>query len=479
MTKRFKYIPWMWTVIAMGVITAVPFGIICSYVFPINDDYSFALHNMGGNPFATTAAIWQYWSGRYFGTFISSANPLAVSESPLALFPWYSLVIVALTYLSVTLATTVALRRRLGLLSAAALGSFLFMLLIGLLPSTSQFFYWFSAYTSFTIPSLLSIVFIALCTSRNRAAVVVAALLALLIPGGNEVTAVLMACTTCYLYVAYRRRRFLLYSVLVILGVLTVMASPGNGIRMTHQLSAHPYLWSAGVSIAQTISWLFLWLPLLLVASAIYVMLWGRKIARSKAFDVSPGLFLVFAFVSIFLAHIPPTFGLSSVMIGRTANCLEVFFIIFYFWWLNIILHRYGHLLRMRASRCAQKAIVAVSLFCFAFVVEASPEGNWTTCLCDIALGKAEHYRATNRQRLTLARNADRENGNSTVILPAYRTVPKTIFVNDMESVAGSEFVTNYRKVFKLRRPVVVEEADYRTIDNFQSLKNRGKTLRE
>lgn len=470
---------WLITVIALGVLTAIPFFLISRYVFPVNDDYTFALHNMGGNPFATTVAIWQYWSGRYFGTFISSLNPLAVSSDPLPLFPAYSMVVVALTYLTFIITAMFALRRRLGTVPAFAAGSFLYMLFMGMLPSPAQFFYWFSAYTSFSIPSLLSVVFMALCISRSKVAMVFAAFLALLIPGGNEVTAVLLFCTCFYLYYTYRSRRFLLYTILALFGVIIVIASPGNGIRMTHQLSAHPYLWSVAVSLGQTFSWLILWLPFLLVASGVYVLLWGRKLAGVKMFNVSLGKFLIFALVTVFLAHIPPTLGLSSVMIGRTANCMFTFFIIFYFWGLNIVLHKYGNSLWKFVSGRMRTALMGVSLFCFAFIVVASPEGNWTTCVCDMVLGKASGYEATNRNRLEIARQADMKPDSSVVVLPAYPAVPKTIFVNDMESVAGSEFCMNYQKVFGLRRPVVVEEVEYVSVDNFQSLKNRGKSMRK
>ncbi|MDE6217574.1 MAG: hypothetical protein K2F64_01080, partial [Muribaculaceae bacterium] len=97
MLKQKSDRPALIALILMAIAIAIPFILLSGYVFPVNDDFSFALNHTDSSALAATIESWQTWSGRYTGTFISSLNPLVVSDNPLALFPVYSATAVGVT----------------------------------------------------------------------------------------------------------------------------------------------------------------------------------------------------------------------------------------------------------------------------------------------------------------------------------------------------------------------------------------------
>ncbi|MDE5636338.1 MAG: hypothetical protein K2I52_08555, partial [Muribaculaceae bacterium] len=255
--------------VGMAVLAAIPFFLLCGYVFPVNDDYYFALEHIDRNCFESVVDSWNNWSGRYLATFVSSANPFVISLSPFTLFRIFSAVVVLMFMLSFILFPSMGLKRYLKGTECMGLGSLLLLVYISLFPSVSQAFYWFSSYTAYTIPSLMYMLLVVMLPRNDMISRVTAVILAAVIPGGNEVMAVLTVCTLMYVSWIYGGRRYHLLMCVSVIAVIIVVLSPGNGIRMEYQLSAHPYIWTVAVSFIQTVGWLFLWMPLLLVATVI------------------------------------------------------------------------------------------------------------------------------------------------------------------------------------------------------------------
>lgn len=461
--------------IVCAIICCMPFFLLCKYVYPINDDFSFALQHMGTNCFQSVVEGWNAWSGRYFATFISSLNPFVISEGPLELFRCFSAGVIALFVVGLMAFPVLAARGILPFKNALGVGALFLLIYLTLFPSVSQAFYWFSSYTAYTIPSLMFLGLLALSCRRGRLSFITGCILALLTPGGNEVTAVITVCALAYLSMTYRRCRLYVFTILSMIGIIVVILSPGNGIRMEHQLSAHPYLWTVLVSSFQTISWLFLWGPVLLLATLLYIPLGGRVVARLPVFNVKFRWYLTALFVTVLLAHVPPTLGLSSVMIDRTANCLLMFVIPAYFYGINILSHKYPRVADKICGIISVKGGAVAMTFCFVFIGPLTIDSPVSTAVTDIVSHKAADYAQVQARRIELAKNTEE---GDVIELPPLGLTSFSLFVKELDENPDDEFSSNFCKIYGCKGKVFVKSDDVRFEDNLSSMKNLSKRKR-
>lgn len=475
--KKFLRTPASWSLILsmFAIIATIPFLALCQYVYPINDDFSFALVHIDTNAFRSVCDLYMDWSGRYLATFISSLNPLVISSDPIPLFRYFSAGVVVLFFIIFWTSPLICCRKRLSTWECLGLGAFLMLIYAAFLPSTSQMFYWFSSYTAYTIPSLLLMILLASSASDNKTCFILACVLALLVPGGNEVTAVLTVCIFAYLSFAYRSKKFYMLFGLSLLAIVIVILSPGNAIRMENQLSAHPYAWALVVSTAQSISWFFIWIPLLLLSTLVYVPLFGHKLAKSPIFNVSFTHFSIAFWITVILAHVPPTLGLSSVMIDRTANCLLIFFIAGYFFGINILLAKHPATAGKLTSLFSNRLLLTASIFCFLFTLPFTINSPVATAVTDLVSGKGADYALIQQDRIKLVQNAS---AGEIIELPPLGTTSRSLFVKELDSIPDGEFSTNFCTIYGSRGKAFVKAPHVSFEDNFTSLKNIGKNTR-
>lgn len=459
----------------------LPFIYISRYVHPVNDDFTFALRHVSADWLQSVVDSYRSWSGRYFATAVSSLNPYTGFPQPLKMLRIYSAVLSALMFAVPVCAGMMLTGKYTGRLRGAALGALFGLCYMALCPSASQLLFWFSSYTAFTLCSLLALVFFSILSRDSRACVAIQGLLAFLIPGGNEVTAVLFVSVLAYLAYTYRSRRLVALTLIACVAVVIVILSPGNAIRMTYQLSSHPRLWAVTLSFLQTCGWCVLWLPSLMIASLVYVPLFGLRLSELKIFDTSLAGYFGFALTTVFLAHIPPTYGLSSVMIDRTANSLLVFFILLYFWGLNIFLNRYAATLKsaMRPLHGRSgRRLVAAAFFVFTFTLPFNIDSPVATAVTDIVTGKARKYSDVQTSRLEEARLCDTD-GTEVCRLSPFGITSRTLFVKDLDADPDGEFSTDYCKVNGLKCKVSAPADEVWFESNFDALKHLGKKSRK
>lgn len=471
--------------IAVCMVSVLPFLLICQYVHPVNDDYVYALRNSSMDAVHGIVTTYLNWSGRYFATFLSCLNPLVFRDSAGYMEKVYSVVVIFLFVLFIYVMVRSLFHRTLSNLQQVSLCSFLTIIFLIQSPRISEFFYWFSCYVAYTVPCMLSMLLISFIRRKTIASVLFQSLLIVCIIGSNEVIAVLLTCTVLFWASEnYRQRRgqCVVLITVAFLSMLVVAFSPGNFQRMSGQLSSHPYLWSFVVSLFQTFSWFVIWLPVLMLATVFYVPMFGLKIARKRNFDCSMKKYLLFVLVTIFLAHIPPTLGLSSVMIGRTADDLYLFFIFFYFFGVQIVLSRYADGVagwyRQHLSRVATSCLFFVFLFLCVFQIDTPV----ATAYVDMLSGKAADYDGVIEQRYAIMRRQLKSQGDkphAVLRLPSLALVPKTIYVNDLINDTSDVFNQAYQEYYGLKCGVAVDNPDHIYLSNYESLFLMGKHLRK
>lgn len=466
----------LWCIIAVSLICLLPFLYICRYVYPVNDDYFYAMDHIGIDCFTAVTDSYMNWSGRYLATFISSLNPLVCGQDGVFLYKIASLSVVLLFFAVPFISFYIMFGKRLGKLRAAALGALFFITYMALCPRVSELFFWFSTYTAFTLPSLLALLFFSTLMLKGKIVFILQCILAFLIPGGNEVTAVLFVLTVCFIAFVSKSRRIVLLACLAVLGIVVVMMSPGNAVRMSGQLSGHPYLWTVVVSVAQTLSWGYLWIPTLLLATLVYIPLVGLRLSDMRIFNVRPMFYVAFVVVAVLLAHIPPTLGLSSVMTGRTANSLLFFFIPFYFFGIQMIIARNEESVSKIFSFGKSWIVVALAVFCYVFLCPLSLESPVSTAYFDIISGKAKRYYDI---RIARDRQAqEHKNEDILVLFEPLGVTSRTLFSKDLETSPDKCFCDAYRRYHCLRCKVAVKSDDVRFITNYETIFSLGKAVR-
>lgn len=314
---------------------------------------------------------------------------------------------------------------------------------------------------------------VALTAADGKASYFIACTLALIVPGGNEVTAVITVGTLGYIAFTYHDRKYWLLLTLSAVAFLLVALAPGNAPRMANQhIWANAGLWALTFSIGQTVSWIFLWGPVLMLATTIYIPLFGRKLASSPIYDVSFSRYLAWFFITIILAHIPPTYGISSALVDRTANSLLIFVIIGYFHGVNILLRKHRATADRLVSLLSGKWIFGASLFCFLFAAPFSIDSPVATAVTDIITGKAADYKRIQQQRVDIVRLVRSE---EPVMLPPLGLTSKSLFVKELESAPDTEFTSAFSRIYQSRARVYVEDREVRFEDNLTALKNYAK----
>lgn len=464
------------SVILVAFLCTIPFLYLSFFIHPVNDDYFYAITHLNVNCFAAVYDSYSNWSGRFLATLISGLNPLSLFYgNSVFYYKLYSFILILIFWGALLVGFKVLSGKYLSNLKIIFLASLFFITYISLCPKISELFYWFSAYTAFTIPNIMAFILLSTLRIKNKFLFFIQCVLSFLIPGGNEVTAILFVMFLLFLSYATRNKRIYTLTIISLTSILIVILSPGNAVRMSGQLSSHPYLWSIILSTLQTISWLFLWLPALIIVTLVYVPFIGVDFPKFEIFNIKFRYYILFLLVTVFLAHIPPTLGLSSVMIGRTANSLYFFFILYYFIGIHILLNKYHEKVNFFISKCYSEKMEAILVFCFIFICPFSLESPVVTAYFDIISGKANTYDSMNNGRDKFSLQAPSQ---SVVTFKAFAYPPKTIYINDLETDTCGQFCNAYKAYNQLKCKVRVEEGEPVYFSNFETVFKLGKNLR-
>jgi len=159
-----------------------------------------------------------------------------------------------------------------------------------------------------------------------------------------------------------------------------------------------------------------------------------------------------------------------------------LFFIVFYFWGLNILLRRYSHhianIKRVLANADLQKILLPCALYCFMFMLPFNIDSPIVTALSDIVSGKASAYSQIHESRLEIAREHSEKEEKTPCRLPGLGLTSRTLFIKELDSNPNDEFATNYCKIYNLDCQVYVPSGELYFESNFDALKNLGKAIR-
>lgn len=475
------------TLIITSIIALIPLFLLSYYNNPTLDDYTYALRDSSKNAIETAIYTYLNWSGRYFSTAIAQFNPLAYhSFLGYKIYPILILLIFsgAFFYLFHSLFHNV-----LSKLQTASLSMFFILLYLFQAPSICESFYWFSGSAAFTIPSILTIILVALLIQkRNYFKQSIAILLTICICGGNEVSAIIILSIIGFInYLKYKEekkinKQNLVLLIASIICIIIIVASPGNSIRIEGETTSRNYIWTIGGSLFQSLSWFVIWGQSLLLASIVYTAFFGLKIAESinikvqKIFNVKHKFFLPFFLVTLYLSHIPPLWGLGTVAIGRIANVIYIFFIFSWFYYLQLIINKYKSQIAIKNNPfCICLCYISFIVFLTNNVFNLN--NNIATSYVDLITGKAEKYNDALEKRYFIVNN-NRSN-EKLIVFDALNNCPKTIFFRDFDSDEKYWANKSFKQYWNCKPSIRIKEQESSNYSNFESLKAFGKEIRK
>ncbi|GAB3554046.1 DUF6056 family protein [Spirosoma fluminis] len=345
------------TVIAgiLFLLAYVPLVVLSVHNHPsAADDYCFADTAVRYGFWQAQKYYYDGWTGRYFSNMLVHGNPLV--------WNWYNgfrvIPAVAATGLVAALYAFVgeilrdqAITRR---LTATAL---LFFGIILALQSIAEAFFWTAAVASYTVPTILTIYFVAVLLRWYRLPTgwfrtltsIWAGVLVFAIVGSGETNLLLLAMLLLGL-AAYRlffQRTvdfFLAYLLIVaVASAWLVFSAPGNSIR----LNANEIQGNVLVSFIATLRWLvkyiviWLWqtpiIPLSLFWLPVAVRLNNRSSSVRFLFQLPTLLLLVVLAGVLIVLTFPSTYGLG-VPPSRVINLVYIVFIVGWFYALTTLI---------------------------------------------------------------------------------------------------------------------------------------------
>jgi hypothetical protein len=381
------------------------------------------------------------WTGRYFGIFLNHTNPLLFhSVAGFKILPVVLLggVVFALYSLFRHLTPTLS---RLAHLGFAGVVFFLYLLKMS---SISEAFYWMAAFVTYTIPNILTLLWVVLVLryyrQDNPTARIVAAtgsaFLIFAVIGSSETNLLIMVLLIGawwgYRLLFHRKVDGFMMAMLAVtaLSCYLYFSSPGNQARIGGNPLGGNLVFSFVSSFKKlgllTLDWV-LRTPLLLFSLGWLVVLSRLSTGARNYFSV-PVWYAVLLYIGVLSAQLFPSYyGVGIEPTPRVINCVYFFFLIGWFYIIGVLYHYFkkGQAGRLDFS-FYRYGILYVLLGVSSFLAFYSSE-NVRLVYTDLLKGTASEFDREMNSRYELLRTSKED----VVYLPAIKSKPLSIFYDD------------------------------------------------
>ncbi len=381
------------------------------------------------------------WTGRYFGIFLNHSNPLLFhSVVGFKILPVVLLagVIFALYSLFRHLTPTLS---RLAHLGFAGVVFFLYMLKMA---SMSEAYYWMAAFVTYTVPNILTLLWIVVVLRFYRQDTQSAKILLASLSGffifaviGSSETNLLIMVLLVGAWWVYRLlfHRKVDGFMIAMLGVTAVscylyFSSPGNQARIGGNPLGGDVVFSFISSFKKLAYLSFEWIsrtPLLLFTCAWLVVL-SRLSAGARNYFAVPVWYAVLLYIGVLSAQLFPSYyGVGIEPTPRVINCVYFFFLIGWFYIIGVIYHYFkkGKVGEFRYSAMSYGVLyVLLGVSCFLSFYKSE---NVRLIYTDLIRGKAAAFDQEMNQRYEILRTSKED----VVYLPALESKPLSIFYDD------------------------------------------------
>lgn len=393
------------------------------------------------------------WTGRYFGIFLNHSNPL--------IFHWFAgfkvlpaLLILTLAFsvylLFRTITPTISRRAHLGFTGVAM---FLFVLKM---PNIAEGFYWMASFVTYTVPTILTLLWVVLVIrwyrADNRKAQVLiglaAGFLVFAIIGCSETNLLLIMVLIsgwCGYRILFQRRLDNLMIGTVMIAVVSCylfFSASGNEARLGGNPLSGNIVESGFSSLKKMAYLVYDWVrnTPILIFSLGWVFVLVRMNNQSLTYFSFPPFYALLIYVGILGSQLFPSYyGIGIEPAPRVINCVYFFFIIGWFYYLGVLVHylRKRNWIQPFANRWGYLSLFCALLFFSLSAIRTTP--NFRMIYRDWLKGDAAVYNRAMNNRYELIRAAT----DKVVYLPSIKNAPQSLFVGDLETDLNRNLLWN------------------------------------
>jgi hypothetical protein len=390
------------------------------------------------------AMHWYYigWTGRYFGILLNHSNPL--------LFHWVEgfKVLPVLLLAGLVAALYVLFRQltpTLSRLTHLGLAGVVFFLYILHLPSIAEAFYWMAAFVTYTIPNILTLLWIVVVLRwyRQESTLMkvltgtLAGFLVFAIVGSSEINMLVMVLLVggWWGYRLLFRRSWdglmLALAVVVAFSCYLYFTAPGNQERMGGDTLSGNVLFSVKSSFSELARLVYTWLGLpLLLYSVAWLLVLTRLNPLARTYFKVPFWYALLLTVGLLVAPLFAGYYGNGAPAPRVVNCVYLYFLIGWFYTLGVLA---DYLLRRYPSpwQVPIAARVGLVVLLGTLLLPAIYHStNLRLMYKDWLSGTAAAYNQEMYARYRLIENTS----EPVVYLPALQNQPFTLFVEDIKA---------------------------------------------
>lgn len=440
-------------------ILLLPYFLLCFYIFPAGDDFSYASIGKSNFPLDLILNERYRWNGRYLSNFIVILNPIRYNH-----FGLYQLniALLLLIYLfSIYKLTSLFFKQITAIICISiiiALSSF------SLLPSLSEGIYWYTSALTYFLSAILFFTQIYLIVKLefyngkySKLVCNILVIFLILINSGLNETIILINLLLLIGILYIKKQKILIsnlnsitnihiFIVIQLLLLTYVYTAPGNELRASYFNDNHQILRSFFYTFLYTIRFLGSWLfsPIIIFGSLLLVNL----PINIKAYSgIRILLFtILFLIAPTLIACFTPIWSTGLLGQYRTPNLSLFLFIPTYFF-----------LLLQIKNLLIAKLIFARNrwqLWSIAFGISLVFWGNSFSVYKDLITGEAKSFHLEQNKRLSLIKEC-KKNKEKKCLIPKLKNKPSSIFVYDITSDPNHFLNHCYNQYFEVDTKVI------------------------
>ncbi|MHA4742554.1 DUF6056 family protein [Dyadobacter sp. MSC1_007] len=431
-----------WINILLMLTVLVPLLALSYYNHPSPADdfcYIFTVFKIGW--FEAMKLYYTEWTGRYFGIFLNHTSPLLFhSIIGFKIIPVILLfgMVFALHSLFRHLTPTLSRMAHIGFAGVV------FFLYILKMMSIVEAFYWMAAFVTYTVPNILTLLWIVLVLRWYRQDTqpakifvgVLAGFLIFAVIGSSETNLLIMVLLVgawwVYRLLFNRKVDAFMVAMLLVTGASCYFyfASPGN----TARIGGNPLGGNIPFSVISsfkklavlTYDWVFR-TPLLFFSLAWMVVLSRLSDGARNYFSI-PVWYAVLLYIGVLAAQLFPSYyGVGIEPTPRVINCVYFFFLIGWFYIIGVVFHYFKtrkiNLVNFTTARYAVVYVILIISIALSFVRSTNVRMIYT----DLLRGKAAAFDKEMYSRYALLKNSKED----ILYLPPIHSKPMSIYLDD------------------------------------------------
>ena len=432
--------------IGLLLFSVVPLIALSFYNHPSAvDDYCFIYTVREHGWIGGMSKYYNEWTGRYFSIFLTHSSPLIFNFFAGFKLLSFFLILGLAGSIYLLIKTILPAYSRLAHLGFTGVIMFLFLLRM---PSVPEAFYWAASFANYTLPGIMTLLWIVLTIQWYRAPGkqkknIIAATCSFLIFAviGCSETAMLIMVVLIGSWLFYRLVVIKNLDMLMLLAMITTLfscyllfSSPGNTARLEGNPISGDIPMAALVTIKFIVKIAGDWLtgtPVLLFTLCWILAIASRKAPLPPFFSVPVWLVMMSYPALLFVVIFPSFYAISTELdpTPRVVNSLYFFFLMGWFYLTGIMAYRLRTFISPSFSVGKFVVPALYGICALSIVLSVKSTTNFKTAYRDWLKGKAAAYDREMKERYAILMDKN----NTKPVIPPIKNRPESLFVGDIE----------------------------------------------